>query len=320
MRGMWVIYRKELADHFSSNRFVILFALITMVSLITTFMVGTSLKKELEGIARPSLVFMMLFTSTGDLFSLAQFIAFFGPLIGLVLGFDAINRERINGTLSKLAAQPIYRDAIINGKFMAGVVTIKIMLLSIVLLISGLGLFTLGVTPGPEEVGRVLIYLVISIFYISFWLGVAILFSIFFRNIATSALAAIALWIFFSFFVTFGASLAANALVPIDQNQGADAERLFAHAQVQKAVSLLSPMKLYSDATSTILDPMRKTTRSLILIGPMERVSMDRFNRPLPLGQSILVVFPYIVFLILITLICFAISYLAFMRQEIRSG
>ncbi|NIU58556.1 MAG: ABC transporter permease subunit, partial [Phycisphaerae bacterium] len=81
---------------------------------------------------------LMLFTSSGALFSLVQFVAFFGPLVGLVLGFDTINRERNEGTLSKLLSQPIYRDVVINGKFLAGVVMITVMMVSIVLVITGL--------------------------------------------------------------------------------------------------------------------------------------------------------------------------------------
>ena len=34
-----------------------------------------------------------------------------------------------------------------------------------------------------------------------------------------------------------------------------------------RVTSLLSPMTLYNDATSTILDPMRKTTKTLIFDG-----------------------------------------------------
>jgi ABC-2 type transport system permease protein len=111
------VYRKELEDHFSSTRSILLLTLILMVGLVTAFMAGSGLKSALEGMAKPSLVFLLLFTSTGALFSLAQFIAFFGPLIGMVLGFDAVNRERQSRTLSKLLSQPIYRDAVINGKF-----------------------------------------------------------------------------------------------------------------------------------------------------------------------------------------------------------
>ena len=317
MTGIGAILRKELADHFSSYRFIILFALIAMVSLITTYMVGMGLREELGGIAKPKFVFLMLFTSTGPLFSLVQFVAFFGPLIGLILGFDAINRERASGTLSKLASQPIYRDAIINGKFLSGVVIIAIMVISIVLVVSGLGLRLIGVVPGIEELWRIVIYLIISVFYISFWLGISILFSILFRGIATSALATLAMWIFFSFFVSMGASVLANSIVPLETSE--DPERLMKHVRVQRIVSLISPMQLYNDSTAIIIDPMRKTTRSLVLMGPIERLSSERFRRPLALSQSIYVVLPHMITLIAITFICFGVSYAVFMRQEIRS-
>ncbi len=311
------IYRKELADHFTSARFLIIFCLIAMIALVTSYMVGASLKQQLSGVSRPDYVFLMLFTTSGQFFSLVDFIAFFGPLIGLIMGFDAINRERNYGTLSKLVAQPIYRDAIINGKFLAGVTTISIMLASLVLLVTGLGLITVGVVPGAEEVARLAVYLVLSVAYVSFWLGLSILFSIFFRSVATSALASVALWIFFSFFIAFGANLVANTLVP--QDNAEDVQQVLRHNKVAHAVSLISPAVLYSESTETILDPFSRTTQKLVMVGTMERISMSRFKNPLPLGQSILVVLPYLVFLLGLTIICFGVSYITFIKQEIRS-
>jgi ABC-2 type transport system permease protein len=262
---MWTIFRKELADHFSSMRFAIMLALIIMVSVVTAYMVGTGLRDQLSGHAMSEIIFLYLFTSSGGFFSLADFVAIFGPLIGLILGFDAINRERNQGTLSKLVSQPILRDSIINGKFLAGVATVAIMLLALLLMISGLGLCVLGVAPGPDEVGRLLIYLVISIFYISFWMGVAILFSILLRSTASSALASLAVWIFFSFFVAFGASLTANAIAPIDDPQNMEA--VMANQKLTEGLSLVSPLELYNQSTTTLLDPMRKTTQSMVLSG-----------------------------------------------------
>ena len=113
---MLTIYRKELADHFGSIRFLILFCLITMLALVTTYMAATNIRQALEGMSKPSHVFLLLFTAPGQFFSLVEFIAFFGPLIGIITGFDAINRERTNRTLAKLVSQPIFRDAVINGK------------------------------------------------------------------------------------------------------------------------------------------------------------------------------------------------------------
>ncbi len=316
-QGLKTIIKKELADHFSSYRFTIIFALIAMLSLITAYMAGLNIKNELAGGARLQFIFLMLFTSTGAIFSLVQFVAFFGPLVGLVLGFDTINRERNEGTLSKLLSQPIYRDVVINGKFLAGVVMIAVMMISIVLVITGLGLLIMGIVPGIEELWRIFIYLIISIIYISLWLGVAILFSILFRSTATSALAALAMWIFFSFFVSLGANVLANALAP--ETMESDPGKIQQRAKIVKAFSLTSPMELYTDATATIIDPMRKSTRSFISVGPLESISMARFSGPLALSQSILIVMPYIISLIAITVICFAVSYTVFMRQEIRS-
>ena len=319
MQGLFAVYRKEVSDHFSSNRFVILFALIAMVSFITSYMAGIHLRENLEGVAKPKFVFLMLFNTPGALFSMVQFVAFFGPLIGLVLGFDAINRERADGTLIKVVSQPIYRDAVINGKFLAGATTIGIMVVSIVLVIGGFGLSLLGVVPGIEEVWRLIFYVVVSVFYISFWLGVAILFSIFFRSIATSALAAVALWIFLSFFVSLGASVLADTAVPVDRQEETSAQTVMKNVRIKEGVSLFSPMVLYTKASATIIDPMRKTTRSLVLLGPMEQLSAARFQNPLSLGQSLVVVYPYMVALVAVTLLCFAISYTVFMLQEIRT-
>jgi ABC-2 type transport system permease protein len=315
--GLLTVFKKELADHFSSYRFVILFALIAMVSLISSYMTGVSLREELEGIAKPKFVFLMLFTS-GTWLSLDWFVAFLFPLIGIVLGFDSINREISSGTMSKLASQPIFRDSIVNGKFLAGITTIAIMLVSIVLVISGLGLLLLGVIPGIEEVWRIIIYLVISIVYVSFWLAIAMLSSVVFRSIATSALASIAVWVFFFVFTLIGPATLAKAFAPINQ-AGADSEKVILHQRIMEGVRLSSPMGLYSDSTGTVINPMRKTTKSLVLMGPVERYSSTRFQNPLALSQSILVVWPYIVSLVALTLVCFGFSYGVFMRQEIRS-
>ncbi|MGD8366641.1 MAG: ABC transporter permease subunit [Desulfobacterales bacterium] len=316
MNGIRAIVKKELADHFSSYRFLILFALIAMVSLITVYMVGLHLRTELQGVAKPKFIFLMLFTSSGSLFSLVQFVAFFGPLLGLVLGFDAINRERSEGTLSKLLSQPIYRDAVINGKFFAGVITISIMMTAIVLVITGLGLKIVGVVPGVEELWRIFIYLLISIVYVSFWLGISMLSSILFRSIATSALAALAVWIFFSFFISLGASVAANSMV--SATEPADTSSVLRQARIVHAITLASPLELYTHAT-IIVDPTRKTDRSIVAMGPMEQISMSRFSGPLSLLQSFFIVIPYVVTLVAITVVCFGISYVVFMKQEIRS-
>jgi ABC-2 type transport system permease protein len=74
-----------------------------------------------------------------------------------------------------------------------------------------------------------------------------------------------------------------------------------------------APGQLFSDATTTLLMP---TVRSL---GPltMEQVA-GAIPNPLPLGESVLIVWPQLTGLIAATVVCFALSYVSFMRKEIR--
>jgi ABC-2 type transport system permease protein len=317
MSALRAITRKEVADHFASSRFLILFSLIAMVSILMVYMAGQKISQDMEGEVKPTFVFLMLFTSSGIGFPLVQFVAFFGPLIGLILGFDSINREWNEGTLSKLLSQPIHREAVINGKFLAGVLVIGVTLTSIVLAITGLGLATLGVVPGVEELYRIFFYLLVSLVYVCFWLAVAILFSILFRSITTSALASLASWIFFSFLIPLAASAAASALPPLagESNTG----YVLRVAALERGLALISPMRMYMESMAVIVDPLRKTAAALYAVGKNEEISLSRFSGPLSLGQSLLMVLPQIVFLVAILVLCFAISYVVFQRKEIRS-
>lgn len=79
----------------------------------------------------------------------------------------------------------------------------------------------------------------------------------------------------------------------------------------------LSPSHLFNEATSTLLTPSVRVT-GLLSMEQMEQFYMS-LQSPLPLGQSLLLVWPQVTGLIAATVICFGVSYLMFMRQEIRS-
>ncbi|MDD4424403.1 MAG: ABC transporter permease subunit, partial [Mariniphaga sp.] len=69
--------------------------------------------------------FLKLFThSDGTLPSFIVFVSFLGPLLGISMGFDSINSEQNNGTLSRVLAQPIFRDFVLNAKFMAALIVL----------------------------------------------------------------------------------------------------------------------------------------------------------------------------------------------------
>lgn len=323
---MKAVFRKEMADYFTSIRVFILFLLTLLVSFVALY----SSRGGTEVLTGTRLVFLRLFTSQPEeipaFLTFVNLVAlFFVPVIGIALGFDAVNREHSDGTLSRILSQPVFRDNVINAKFLAGIITLSIMVVTTVLLVSGIGLLNsgfalfhifggaplgFGVPPSTEEIIRLFIYIVFAIVYGAFWMGLAVLFSVLFRRISTSLLFAVAVWLFFGIFYVFLIAPAiANSIVPITDTSSA--EVLFRNAELQLALSRVSPNYLFSEASLVLLQP--PTYGSLILVGvPLP-------GNPLSLGQSLILVWPHLTLLIAVTLICFAISYVIFMRQEIRT-
>jgi ABC-2 type transport system permease protein len=313
MSGFYTVFKKELEDYFTSWRFIIFFTLILLAGVYAIYSAAETIRSVVTG--STTFVFMALFTTGGGVLntSFLYLLSILIPIVGVVLGLDAINSERNNGTLSKLMSQPIYRDAVINAKFLAGVFTIGIMIVAVVLLVSGLGIRMIGVPPTAEEAWRLLFFIATAIIYGSFWLGLSILFSILFRRVATSAMASIAIWLFFFAFFRLIAQAIAGGIAPAGDTMASQVN----NAQMQINISHISPINLFQEAMYLILVPSMRTFSQILQI--QAGGSQGLLATPLSLGQSLIQIWPLIITLILLTVVCFAISYIKFMREEIRS-
>ncbi len=310
--GLKALYLKEMADHIGSRRFLIVLVLIGLTSYASLYGAVSNLSDVVA--SDPDFIFLKLFTISGSTIpSFTTFIALLGPFVGLTLGFDAINSERSEGTLNRLISQPIYRDAVINGKFLAGATIILVMVFSMGLFIAGVGILATGIPPSSEEVGRAFVFLVFTAVYICFWLALSILFSVLCRHAATSAMLGIGLWIFFALFMSLVASILAGVLFPIDGDT-VTVGQVLNNYECQMAVNRLSPYYLYSEAVSTIMDPSVRTTN---LVLPQQL--SGAITGYLSLGQSVLLVWPHMTGLLAATAVIFAASYVGFMRKEVRS-
>jgi ABC-2 type transport system permease protein len=308
-----VIVNKEISDHVRSWRFIILLALIALTCLGSVYTgvanIGASVK---AGDPENAFFFLKLFTvSDGTLPPFFVFVSFLGPLLGISMGFDAINSEHNKGTLSRVLAQPVHRDYLINAKFVAALYVISVMFFSLGFLVMGFGMILTGIPPTAGEFLRVVLFLIVSILYVSFWLNLSILFSVRFRQPSTSALAGIAVWLFFTVFYSIIVSLIAKAASP---SAKASAQQVVIYQELIMSMLRILPSQLFSDATTILLVP---SVRSL---GPltMEQV-VGTIPGPLPFGQSLLLVWPQITGLLAATILCFVLTYVSFMRREIRS-
>jgi len=289
MAGTREIFIKELSDNLGSKRFWLLFFIIYALGLFMTY--GAVQNLGLQRTLGENVFLQLFVIGAQGLPSFLWVVIYLAPLLGFIFTFDTINREISSGTLGNVLSQPVHRDSVINAKFFAGVATIALTLIGIIFMEVGLAVRSLSVLPTLEEMGRILIFLFLSIVYLSIWVALGLLFSVIFRREGTSALASVAVWLFFSFFV-------------------------YMIATPMKSLTLLyfSPNYLFLEASYVVLNP---TVR---ILGP---VSIEKLYgmiaTPLPLDQSLLLVWPNITSLIAVTVIIFALSYVKFMKQEIRA-
>jgi ABC-2 type transport system permease protein len=310
--GLGAVITKEMADHLTSARMTILEFIIVLVAGGTAYVAINNIRTN---VSQDPFLFMGLFTTGQD--PLPAFIGFLPilvPLIAIALVFDSINGEFNKRTMSRVLSQPIHRDALLLGKFLGALFTLTLVLTAIWLLIIGMGLLELGVPPSVEEVVRMFSLLLATIFYGGIWLSLALVFSVAFRSPATAMLASIATWLFFFIMWSIIAGLLAQSLSPV---QFGTPDEILAQANLQQSLDRVSPNYLFSEVMVAVLDPtVRSLSIPFILLGPPSGAIT---NAPMPVGQSLLIVWPQITGLIAVTILLFALAYVLFQRQEIRA-
>ncbi|HEY2758594.1 MAG TPA: ABC transporter permease [Pseudolabrys sp.] len=304
-QGLGVVTLKELSDHFTSTRMRVLEWLVVLTALAAVY---GAIQQVRDVTAEDPFLFLRLFTTAREpLPSFVAFLSFLVPLMAIGLGFDAVNGEHNRRTLSRILSQPIYRDALLFGKFIAALTTLSVSFIALWLLVIGLGLIMLGIPPGGEEMGRAFIFLLVTIAYAGVWLALAMLASVIFRSAATAALVTLGVWLFLTVIWPALAPAVAEAVVSPDNQQA-----LLLTAQM---LARLSPSTLFGECVLALLDP---TTRTL---GPvyLSQLQGAVMGSPLPLWDSIMVAWPQIVGLIAATILLFVGGYVAFQRQEVRA-
>jgi ABC-2 type transport system permease protein len=308
--GLSAVIGKEMADHLTSARMRILEILIILTAAGSGY---AAIQQISSTNNQDQFLFLRLFTAAREpLPAFAGFLGFLVPLVSIALVFDAINGEFNRRTISRIISQPIYRDALLLGKFLGAFFTLALVLSAIWLLIFGIGLLGIGVPPTLDELLRSVLFLVATIAYGGFWMALGLLFSTIFRQSATAALASIAVWLFFTAFWEMLVSLAVQTFLPI---QFGFLEEFLAQAKLELTLSRISPNTLFAESTVGLLNP---SIRSLGLLLPFE-LEGAILGAPLPVGQSLLLIWPHLTGLIAITIILFAFSYIVFQRREIRS-
>jgi ABC-2 type transport system permease protein len=315
LHGGWrIVARKEFADHVHSIRFIILVVLVALAGLASVHSASGPIRNAADTATDVPSIFLYLFTLAPDRVpAFHEFLAILGPLLGIAFGFDAVNGERSQRTLPRLVAQPIHRDEVINGKFVAGLGAISVALAAVMAVVVSYGMLRLGVGPTTSDVVRMVAFFVVAVVYIALWLALATVLSVVTRRAATAALASIAIWLVFTLFGGLIAGLIADTVHPVP-SANPTTEEVLANARLELNVRRISPSQLYQEATGVLLNPARQSTGLVV-----EDTSSQSLPSTLDLSESLVLAWWQVAALVGGVVLLFAAAYATFMRQEVRA-
>jgi ABC-2 type transport system permease protein len=202
VRPEFIVAAKEFKDNLNSKRFLILFGLLTLLSIIgaitginsynsdlATYNSNVNQVSSLPGgmkifVDMPSI--LSIFSSYGT------YIASFGMLLAISMGFDLISREKEEGTLKILLTHPVFRDQVINGKIIGSAAMMTVVLLSTFLAIVAIMLF-FGIVPAGDDLIRLVAFFLAVVLFLLAYLAIAVMSSTLSKSSSMAMLIAIAI-------------------------------------------------------------------------------------------------------------------------------
>jgi ABC-2 type transport system permease protein len=228
MRPELIVAEKEFRDHLTSKRFLIIFAILLLLSVISMAQgmdqynqtlesykqaaaenpqqpwfqeqVASlrqqiadaeargapaeeieSLQYQLDKMVNPDMPSMLFVFSTFN----SKYFIMIAMVLSITVGFDLITREREEGSLRSLLSHPVYRDSVINGKFLAVVGVLVTAIGMVFLLMLAIMLFY-GVVPTGDDLLRMLAYFLMALLYCGVFFAFAMMASAIAKSSAMS--------------------------------------------------------------------------------------------------------------------------------------
>ena len=190
---LWTVVRKELSDTVSSRSFLLCLVTLNTCMVLAGLNAGnTYVKYTTEyrhwffiGVDPKIQVFNTVFTE------MAHQITTLGAIVAIAISFNSISKERTEGNLKVLLSYPVYRDQVILGKMLAGLVTVSLVVITSIALSSGVYLLYTNISFTWDHLVRFSLFTLLTILLLSFYLGLGMAFSVAFRDLSTTLLAII---------------------------------------------------------------------------------------------------------------------------------
>ncbi|NJE26704.1 ABC transporter permease [Thermococcus sp. MV5] len=319
---------KEFSSSIRSKRFISLLAFYLFIMLFFNYAIKDELVNRagqigvsytsfpLSGVEGIIMATPLSISITGNL----MILLIFGAIIGIVLGADTINKEIEEGTVKVLMSHPIYRDQVINGKFIGN----SMALFSIVMIghvFSIAYLLLLGIPLDITSILRALIAAIFTLMYMMTFLSIGIMLSTLLKKPETAMLLAIALAIFLTLIYPFIVDIALDKIVGEEPYCPSPIYMVEKERHIHENPLNLCP------AIAEWMDKRKLWKNRLFLLNPTHHYGQliisafagdEATQDYLPLGESLSIGFNNFAMLLVEHLLPFTVAYVRFMTSDLR--
>jgi ABC-2 type transport system permease protein len=324
MAGMMTMAKKEFLDIIGEKKFMLIFATLLIVILVSAYQGGlsysesqsatgstTSFSTQGGGPGGMNMVFGSAQSLSRSLDSMISNFSLVGGVLAIAISFDTINNERQRGSLKTLLSYPIYRDSIVYGKYLGGLIVVT--MVSTVTFLSGMGLFisVTGIEMTADTVIRLAMFFGVSLVYMAIFLAIGLLLSIVLPSPSTSLLASMIVWLSSIQLIPNIGYAIGQILYPVRMTFSSAGGPSFTQqagfTTLRTIISGLSPSTAYENIVNSIL-----TTSSL------EFTSGSVTVTSISVVDALMTSLPSLLYFVGLLIGIFAAAYVIFMRQEIR--
>ena len=228
MRPVLIVAKKEFRDHLTSKRFIAIFVVLMLLSIMGIVMgmdqynnyldayknnVTVSQQTSMYGypIMPSALYFFGAANNGGDMGG--GFFSIVLMLLSMALGFDLVTREREENSLKSLLSHPVYRDEVINGKLIGAAATLTVVMGCSFLITLAVMMFY-GVVPTVDDLSRLVAYFIMALLYGGIFFAIAMLFSTVTRTSTMSILCVLGVIVALVIFPTFAPKIVSAVIGP----------------------------------------------------------------------------------------------------------
>jgi ABC-2 type transport system permease protein len=350
--AVFLVTKKEIRDHVQSKRFLMIFgALLLVVILSMSQGVGEyndaldQYKEMSSRIGEGEGVWQFMPEKPSVLLIFETMTSYFipiGAVLAIAMGFDLISGEKEEGSLKSLLSHPLFRDNIIIGKLCGALAVLGLVMVIVTFTSTGV-LMMYGISPSSNEFLRILIYMGFSLLFMLAFFSIAMLSSTLAKSSGLSVAYCIGIVLVLSFMVPYvGAAVAEEYAgeepskvnfmkggMPLNKEM-TEAEREEQQEEMQeyqveyqeywdkrtgieRIFTIFSPNESYEEIANEITggSDAEETEGVFRFKVPGERDEKS-------IGESMGLVLPEILSLLMISVVMLIGAYLTFMRLDIR--